>query len=191
MLRNILIMASSGLVLFSKEFANGIAQPRLVGSLITAIIEFSQQTTGMGVSYIDLSNISIAIVFNEAVKVFCALFYDRSDGKLFGKLICSEILNAFIHDYSSEFAQFGLNLRDFRRFHRKIADVVHYAVRPVLTHLESIPAVLKALLVRELEVIDSQRDDTDDFAILSRLPMLMEMANEASKCSTSCLSGMF
>ena len=47
MIRNVIIMATSGLVLFSKEFSNSISQPRLVGSLITAIIEFGQQTTGM------------------------------------------------------------------------------------------------------------------------------------------------
>ena len=96
MLRNIIIIgATSGLVLFSKEFSNSISQPRMVGSLITAIIEFGQQTTGMGVCYIELSSISVAIVANEDAKIVCALFYDREDGALFGRLICGEILKAF------------------------------------------------------------------------------------------------
>lgn len=181
MLRNVIIMASSGLVLFSKEFANSIAQPRLVGSLITAIMEFANQTTGMGVSFIELSNISITLTANDSVKVFCALFYDRQDGQLFGKLMCSEILNAFIQDYSADFAQFGLNLRDFRGFHRKILDVIHYAVRPVITRLESVKGIRKAILVRDLEVLDSQKDDNDEFAILATLPSLIEMATETSK----------
>lgn len=180
MLRNIIILASSGLVLFSKEYANSIAQPRLVGSLMTAIIEFGQQTTGMGVSFIELSHISIAIVCNDNVKIFCALFYDRQDGQHFGRLLCSEILNAFVQDYSSEFAQFGLNLRDFRGFHRKIPKVIIYAVRPVLSHLESFQAIKKAILVRDYEVVDTQRDRLDDFAILATLPVLIDMAGEVA-----------
>jgi hypothetical protein len=183
MLRNVIIIASSGLVLFSKEFTNSIAQPRMVGSLLTAIIEFGQQTAGMGVSFIELSNLSIAIVFNDSVKIFCAIFYDREDGKLFGKLICSEILNAFVQDYSSEFALSGLNLRDFKGFHRKMIDVIHYSVRPVINYLENQRGVKKALLVRELEVIDSQKEDLDEFAILATLPSLIDMASELSKCT--------
>lgn len=34
MIRNVLLMATSGLVLFSKEFVNAVAQPRLIGSLL-------------------------------------------------------------------------------------------------------------------------------------------------------------
>eukprot|EP00981_Chlorochromonas_danica_P011428 scaffold4011_cov197-Ochromonas_danica.AAC.10 len=147
---------------------------------MTAIIEFGQQTTGMGVSFIDLSHISIAIVCNDNVKIFCALFYDRQDGQHFGRLLCSEILNAFVQDYSSEFAQFGLNLRDFRGFHRKLPKVIIYAVRPVLSHLESFHAIKKAILVRDYEVIDTQRDRLDDFAILSTLPILIELAGEVA-----------
>lgn len=113
MLRNVLVMASSGIVLFSREFVNGVAQvrtsggvyllhvvrvqesvrsvgrplsltqldvwcatlavwrvyrgdwgvwtvnwlqPRLVGSLVTAMLEFSTKTTGAPVSHLELSN---------------------------------------------------------------------------------------------------------------------------------------
>lgn len=73
------------------------------------MIEFSQQTTGMMVSYIELSNglilqsfgliishlVAVTIVINDVAKVFCALFHDRDDGCSFGRLICSEILTAF------------------------------------------------------------------------------------------------
>lgn len=83
------------------------------------MIEFSQQTSGMMVSYIELSNgnyyfsyfvslslfysqlfdlifiVAVTIVVNDVAKVFCALFHDRDDGCAFGRLICSEILTAF------------------------------------------------------------------------------------------------
>lgn len=105
-------MATSGLVLFSKEFENSVAQPRLLGSLLTAILEFSQQTTEMGVSHIQLSNVSVTIVCDDIAKTFCALFHDKEDGAPFGRLICSELLSAFTLSYSStDFGHFGTNLK--------------------------------------------------------------------------------
>lgn len=180
MIRNVLIMANSGLVLFSKEFSNSIAQPRMIGSLITAIIEFGQQTTGMSVSFIELTHVSIAIVSNEPVKIFCALFFDRQDGKLFGKLMASEILNAFIKDYSADFAQFGRNLKDFKGFHRKMLTVIYYSVRPVISWLELTAGIHKAIIVSDLEVIHSQKEELNDLGIISNLSQLIEMANELS-----------
>jgi hypothetical protein len=37
----------------------------------------------------------VSIVTNDVAKIVCALFHDRDDGPAFGRLICSEILNAF------------------------------------------------------------------------------------------------
>lgn len=182
MIRNVIIMASSGLVLYSKEFNNSVAQPRLIGSLLTAMIEFGHQTTGMSVAFIDLSNISIAISNNESSKIFCCLFYDRNDGKLFGKLICSEVLNAFIQDYSAGLSQLGFNLKDYKGFHKRMLTVIYYAVRPIITHLEGVAGIRKALLVRHMEIIDSQRDEeVNEFAILADIPALLDLANELSK----------
>jgi hypothetical protein len=181
MIRNVLIMTiTGGILLFSQEFPGGIQQPRLGGQLITAIIEFGQQTTGMGVSHINLKAISIAIVTNETNNLFCALFYDRADGKLFGKLICSEILGAFIQNYASDpqFAQTGRNLKDFIGFQRKIQHVAYYAIRPVMSLLESMHGIYKAIVLRDLEVIDSQRDEVNEFVILANLPKMLQIAEE-------------
>jgi hypothetical protein len=71
-----------------------------VGSLLTAMLEFSLVTAGMPVSYIELSGLGVTIVGSEATKVFCALFQDREDGADFGKLLATEILNAFQDEYS-------------------------------------------------------------------------------------------
>jgi hypothetical protein len=183
MIRTIVIMTTSGLLLYSKEFSNSIAQPSMVGSLLTAMIEFSQQTTGMAVSFINLSSFSIAIVINETAKIFCALFYDKDDGKLFGKLICSEILNAFIQDYSSDFTRLGRNLNDYKGFQKKMENIIYYSVRPVISLLESKPGITKALIVRDKEIIDSQKEEINEFAILANIPSLIEMADEISKSS--------
>ena len=47
-IRNLIVLAPSGLVLFEKEYSKEkIAQPRLLGSLLTAMTEFATQTTAM------------------------------------------------------------------------------------------------------------------------------------------------
>jgi hypothetical protein len=55
-------------------------------------------------------------------------------GPSFGKLICTEILIAFVEEYSSDLGSgsIGHNLRDFHGFHNKIAEVIKNSVRPVL-----------------------------------------------------------
>jgi len=83
-------------VLFSKEFLKAVSKPRLIGGLITAMIDFATQRVGVPVSYIQLKNVGVAIHTNIQAKVTCALFHDISDGIDFGKLIASEILNSFV-----------------------------------------------------------------------------------------------
>ena len=51
MLRNVLVITDGGLVLFSKEFVNALAQPRLVGSLLTAILEVASFSLYFGASW--------------------------------------------------------------------------------------------------------------------------------------------
>ena len=48
-LRNVILLAPSGLVLFAKEYGQAVAQPRLLGSLLTAMTEFATQNGAMGV----------------------------------------------------------------------------------------------------------------------------------------------
>ena len=121
MLRNVLIIATtSGLPLFSKEFLNAVAQPRLIGSLLTAMMEWAVRTTGMPVTYIELSNVAVTIVKDETAGICCALFHDRSDGPSFGKLVASQILYAFLEEYSGEVMGLGPNLKDFHGFHAKV-----------------------------------------------------------------------
>ena len=187
MIRNVVIMQQSGLVLFSKEFINSIAQPRLVGSLLTAIIEFGQQTTGMGVCFIELSNFAITIVTNDAAKIFCVLFYDREDGVIFGRLICSEILNAFTQEYSSDLTQFGRNLKDFHGFHSKINNVVRLSAKPILLRLEAQVGIRKVLLINNKVVIDTPNSRIDHMSVLSNLTYLMDLCTEICKCITFCI----
>lgn len=66
-------------------------KPRLVGSLLTAMVEYSKVAAGMQVAYVEMTNVAVTLVGNEQTKVFCALFHDRQDGATFGRLIASEV----------------------------------------------------------------------------------------------------
>ena len=54
-IRNLIVLAPSELVLFEKEYSKEkIAQPRLLGSLLTAMTEFATQTTTAAVLHRDV-----------------------------------------------------------------------------------------------------------------------------------------
>ena len=113
MLRNVLLIATkSGLPLFSQAFLNSVAQPRLVGSLLTIMMELSIRTTKNSVAYIELANLAVTILKDETVQVCCALFHDRSDGPALGKLVARQILFAFLEEYSGDFASLACSVSD-------------------------------------------------------------------------------
>jgi hypothetical protein len=76
--------------------------------------------------------VAVTIVMNEAAKIFCALFHDKEDGRTFGNLISTEILHAFIDEYQADLGSAGHNLKDFHGFHKKVADVIRNAARPII-----------------------------------------------------------
>ncbi len=61
------------------------------------MLTFSQQKTGLPVSYIQLANIGVAITQHTDARVACAVFHDAVDGAEFGKLMARQLLDAFIH----------------------------------------------------------------------------------------------
>ena len=81
-IRNLIVLAPSGLVLFEKEYSKEkIAQPRLLGSLLTAMTEFATQTTAMRPSYIEMSSLAVTMCREDSVT--CALVHDRTDKPLY------------------------------------------------------------------------------------------------------------
>jgi hypothetical protein len=57
------------------------------------------------------------------------IIYDREDGADFGKLIATQTPLAFIEQHSTDLGKVGPNLRDFRGFETKIADILRTAGR--------------------------------------------------------------
>eukprot|EP00600_Ochromonadales_sp_CCMP1393_P005395 CAMPEP_0174955304 /NCGR_PEP_ID=MMETSP0004_2-20121128/909_1 /TAXON_ID=420556 /ORGANISM="Ochromonas sp., Strain CCMP1393" /LENGTH=190 /DNA_ID=CAMNT_0016203221 /DNA_START=110 /DNA_END=682 /DNA_ORIENTATION=+ len=115
------------------------------------------------------------MVSNEDAKVVCALFYDRDDGVVFGRLICSTILNAFTQEYSAEFTQMAKNRKDFYGFQKKISSIIRLSPRSILQKLEALPMVKRSVLVNDREVIHTPRYDVDQLAILANLNAFVEL----------------
>ena len=135
----------------------------------------------MGVCFIELSNVSIAIVTDDVAKIFCALFYDREDGVIFGRLICSEILSAFTQEYSSDLTQFGRNLKDFHGFHKKINNIIRLSAKPILMRLEGQVGIKKAILINDREIIDVSNNRIDQLSILANLNAITELCTDISE----------
>ncbi|ETK71780.1 hypothetical protein, variant 3 [Phytophthora nicotianae CJ01A1] len=182
MLRNVLIMASSGIVLFSKEYANAVAQPRLVGSLITAMLEFSNKASGAPVSYIQMSSVAVTVVTNDKHKVFCAMFHDTTDGASLSAFVAQELLAAFIVQHGDELGNMGHNLRDFHRFQYRILSVIRESVKPIVRKLQKQRGILKAMLVVD-GAVTCATGDVDPIGVLANLQALV---NSSIDMSTLC-----
>jgi len=181
---NVLILAQSGLVLFAKDFVKAvIEQPRLLGSLLTAMTEFSERCSGMKPTFIEMSSLAVTLVHDESVKLVCALVHDRADSPSFGRLIASEILASFVDEYSPERFQgtrpsLGVSdLKDFGAFDKKIKGIVKNSVRPVLQRLQAKEAVVRALFVTEEEVAQTGEAEVDQFKVLANLEGIMSYAD--------------
>jgi len=185
-LRNVLILAQSGLVLFAKDFVNAVAQPRLLGSLLTVMTEFSAQTTGMYPTLIELSGLAVTIVRDDVVKLMCALIHDRNDSASFGRLVAGEILSAFVEEYApndrlrspAPVSLGGPTLKDFHGFDAKIAGIVQNSVRPVLQKLQSHRGVVQALLVTDASIVQAGAGgEIDQLGVLASLEAMLTYAD--------------
>ncbi|KAL7683643.1 hypothetical protein Plhal304r1_c040g0118131 [Plasmopara halstedii] len=189
MLRNVLIMASSGIVLFSKEYANAVAQPRLVGSLITAMLEFSNKASGAPVSYIQMSSVAVTMITNDKHKVFCAMFHDTTDGASYSAFVAQELLTAFIAQHGDELGNMGHNLRDFHRFQYRILSVIRDSVKPVVRKLQKQRGILKAMLVVD-GAVTCATGDVDPIGVLANLQALVNSSIDMMSFSGDDVSSM-
>mmetsp|Transcript_26797 Transcript_26797/g.82260 ORF Transcript_26797/g.82260 Transcript_26797/m.82260 type:complete len:362 (+) Transcript_26797:1659-2744(+) len=180
---NVLILhQQSGLVLFAKDFVkNAVAQPRLLGSLLTAQTEFSEKCTGMKPTFIEMSSLAVTLVHDEAVRLLCALVHDRNDSAPFGRLIASEILAAFVDEFNADRlktpAGLGRDLKDFNSFDGKINGIVQNSVRPVLRELQSERGVVQAVLVTEEQVVQAGGPEVEQFSLYANMHYMLPYAD--------------
>lgn len=182
-LRNVIVFAPSGLVLFAKEYGQAVAQPRLLGSLLTAMTEFAMQTTAMHPTYIEMSSMAITMVRDDVAMVSCALVHDRNDTASFGRLIACEILLAFVEEYSgpegAPLSSRAQNLKDFHGFGSMIAAVVKNSARSVLHRLGSDRHILHACLISEDNIDQSGGAEIDQLSLLAASKYLFLAADRA------------
>jgi len=183
MLRNVIIMTSSGIVLFSKEFVNPVGKPGLMGGIITAMLDFSEQKTGLPVSYIQLKNVCLAVSCDATHKVCCALFCDAKDGAEFSQLICKELLECFIETYATQLEQKQQsNIDAYADFYVKIAEVIRSAVRPVLDQFQaSTRGILQAVIITGDTIVHSTVD-VDKLSVLANHQALLALASDTMAC---------
>mmetsp|Transcript_25781 Transcript_25781/g.57797 ORF Transcript_25781/g.57797 Transcript_25781/m.57797 type:complete len:251 (+) Transcript_25781:148-900(+) len=175
MVRTVLIIStSSGVPLFSKELGKSIAQPRLVGSLLTAMVEQSVHAVGAPLSYMELSSVAVTLARDEARNVCCAIFHDPSFGPDFGKLLASQILHAFLEEYSEDLqaSSFG--------FHRLLPSAIFGVIRPVLSRLQAHPsgAITRALVVSLDGSIIEWHEGLDRLTLVANLDVVLSCASE-------------
>jgi len=179
MLRNLLLISTSGIVLYSKEFVRAVAKPRLIGGLVTAMLDFAEQRTGLPVSYIELSTVGVSMVTNKNARVTCALFYDIEDGQEFGQLLAQEILHAFVQTYSSpnEEKISATGADDFSGFNMKISETIRNSIKPVLDNLAQQRGIQLALLISGDSIAHSTHD-VDKIGILANIQALLSVGSD-------------
>jgi hypothetical protein len=141
MIQSVLIISSSGLVIFSKHFSTyGIE--RMFGALLRTIIELATATTGGALTYVETAATSVYVSMHPDIPIYCALFYDREPKKAvaieFGRILSQKILSSFVDEYSAELttATFGHILGHFKAFGYRIPALVRDTLKSVLQQCE-------------------------------------------------------
>jgi len=181
MLRNVIIMTSAGVVIFEKVWSTeGLPHDkgRMFGSLITTMQEFSRQSTGMVVSYLEFGEVAVSIVDDTKSKLICTLFHESSDGSDFGHLIASQILRSFVENFPEQSFTGTLNVASFGGFVSKLFDAIQNSVRSIVQNLQSNRGVQSALVVFDdgLAVLPPQAQEEDQLGLVANLQPLITLS---------------
>ncbi len=177
MLQQVLIVSAGGTTLFQKEFVRSDVQPDIFGAIITAMIDFSIQRTGMSVSYIELPAHGVAVVHNSLIKV--VVVADAADGSDFASLIANEVLRTFVIRFASELETKVSSTDAFLSFNADIPEVLLHTVRPIMDHLAAHRGVALALLTSaQGSAILHATQDLDKYSTLAHHARALDLAME-------------
>eukprot|EP01104_Vermistella_antarctica_P003716 TRINITY_DN1397_c0_g1_i1.p1 TRINITY_DN1397_c0_g1~~TRINITY_DN1397_c0_g1_i1.p1 ORF type:complete len:248 (+),score=59.24 TRINITY_DN1397_c0_g1_i1:523-1266(+) len=149
MLRQLLIVnGRAGIALFEKEWVKLMDKStRMFGSLLATLHQYSRQSVGLPVSYIEFGSVGLSIIQHEKTSLLCTLFHDIEDGQAFGRHVASEILQSFIEEYGEQ-VDFGTaQPARFRGFSSRLVDSISGSVQSILRELQSTKGVEDALFV--------------------------------------------
>jgi hypothetical protein len=179
MLRNLLILSStSGIVLFQKDWVSALGQKskQIFGGLFTSIQALAAQTVGLPVSYIQLSALAVSVARDQDSKLCCYLLHDASAGEVFGGILASEILSAFVEEFA-EVARSVTDMHKFTSFSNKIPDCINSSLRAVLDRLHR-GGFGGALLTQDDRPRFTAGTVPDPLSLLANLQELMSAAGE-------------
>ena len=137
MLQSVLIISSSGLVIFHQHFS-AYAVERMIGALLRTILELASVTTGGHLTYVESTASSIYITTHAELPIYCALFYEREANKRvgleLGRVLASRILSAFVDEYAGDLsgAVYGHALSHFASFGYRLPAIVRDTLKATL-----------------------------------------------------------
>jgi hypothetical protein len=145
MLQAVLIVSSSGLVLFSQAFTrSGQGVERMVGALLRTISTLGDQVAG-ALRYLEFDEACVYLTSppDAPGAVSASVFFDREAsrevGLELGHAVAGRLLTAFVDDYGGELesAVVGAHaLSAFREFSYRIPAILREAVRAQLQQSE-------------------------------------------------------
>ncbi|GAM21268.1 hypothetical protein SAMD00019534_044430, partial [Acytostelium subglobosum LB1] len=181
MLRSVIIITGNGTLLFEKIW---VAIPAMAGkanmfsSLLTTVQEFSKQSTGMFVSYIEFGQSSITVVYDEKSLVKCCLFHDNGDGPEFGKLIANQLLRGFLEMYGdTDFSHSLHNTSKFNAFSNKIYDSIANSPRSILQQLRANRGIQNAIVVYSDGTAVTTNTE-DQLGVIANLQAMLSFSND-------------
>jgi len=183
MLRFVIITTGTGALLYERVWvrsAHTDGKGNLLASLLTTMQEFSKQSTGLIVTYMEFGTGAITLVTDERTNLRCILFHDKEEGPEFARLISNQILRSFVELYSDAegFSHNSLNTSKFNSFSSKIVEAMGHSAKTVLQQVKSIRGISNALLIYDDGVALSAGSADDELGIVANLQAMITFAGD-------------
>uniref|UniRef100_A0A6B2LE33 Uncharacterized protein n=1 Tax=Arcella intermedia TaxID=1963864 RepID=A0A6B2LE33_9EUKA len=180
MLRSVIIMSGSGIVIFEKSWDKTTNESvNQWGGLIRTICEFSSQSVGYPVSYLETTSAALSVISDTKTGVICAIIHSNEDTSEFGELIAKEILRTFLESFAQvDFSKQINNKGQFNSFGPKIVDCIKRVADTIIQNLSTVNGIEACLLVYEdgTEAISSKSDS--DIPALANFRELWRVARK-------------
>lgn len=182
MLRFVIITTGTGTLLFEKVWqynAHTDGKGNMIASLLTAMEEYSKQSTGLFVTYMEFGTGAITLVSDENTLQRCILFHDKDEGAEFGRLIANQILRTFIESYPDADFSHIRDISQFSSFNNKLVEAISQSARSILQQLKSSRGISNALLISDDGNAHSTGSGLDDqLGIVANLQAMLAFAND-------------
>jgi len=182
MLRFVIITTGTGTLLFEKVWQynpHTDGKGNMIASLLTAMEEYSKQSTGLFVTYMEFGSGAITLVSDEATMLRCILFHDKEEGAEFGRLIANQILRTFIESFPEADFTHIRDISQFSSFNNKLVEAISQSARSILLQLKTSRAISNALLISDDGNTHSTGSGLDDqLGIVANLQAMLAFAND-------------